>query len=164
MKTIILSIFSLLVVATATAQSLPSIKIKSTTGIESAFKDLFPATDSTTITIVSFWATWCGPCIKELDAFTENLEDWQKELPIKMIGISTDDSRTSNKVKSFVKGRGWEFPIYMDVNNDLRRALNIPNVPHTMVIRNGKILFQHNGYVPGNEDEMLPKIKAAIAK
>lgn len=143
--------------------SLPAIKIKSTTGLELAFNQLFPETDSS-ITVISFWATWCGPCIKEIDAFTEKLEEWQKVLPIKLLGISVDDSRTSHKVKSFVKGRGWDFPIFQDVNNDLKRALNIPNVPHTIVIKSGKILFQTDGYVPGNEDEIVEKIKKQLTK
>jgi cytochrome c biogenesis protein CcmG, thiol:disulfide interchange protein DsbE len=137
--------------------SLPPIKIKSIKGTEIAFNDLFANKD--TITIVSFWATWCGPCIKELDAFSEQLEPWQKELPIRLIGISVDDSRTSSKVKSFVKGRGWDFPVYQDVNNDLKRAFNIPNVPHTIAIKNGKILFQTDGYIVGNEEEIIEKIK-----
>ncbi len=142
--------------------TLPEVKVKDLKGKETSFASLF--TNNDTITIVSFWATWCGPCVKELDAFTDNLEDWQKLYPIKLMGISVDDSRTSNRVKSFVKGRGWDFAIFQDVNNDLKRALNIPNVPHTMAIKNGVVLFQTDGYVPGNEDEIIEKIKKETSK
>ncbi len=157
-------IFTILInsVIALAQNNLPEVKIKDLKGKENNFANLFPTNDS--IYIVSFWATWCGPCVKELDAFTENMEDWQKLLPIKLIGISVDDSRTANRVKSFVKGRGWDFAVFQDINNDLKRALNIPNVPHTLAIKNGAILFQTDGFVPGNEDEIIEKIKKATAK
>jgi cytochrome c biogenesis protein CcmG, thiol:disulfide interchange protein DsbE len=156
-----LFILSCICCASAYGQSnLPTVKIKNMKGEEVAFNTLFNADNDTAI-IVSFWATWCGPCIKELEAIDENLEDWQKTVPVTIVAVSVDDARTSNRVKPFVKGRGWTFDIYQDVNNDLKRAFNIPNVPHTLVIKNGKIIFQHEGYVPGNEDEIIEKIKAA---
>jgi cytochrome c biogenesis protein CcmG, thiol:disulfide interchange protein DsbE len=152
-----------LITLLSTAQTaLPEVKVKDIKGKETSFASLFSNND--TITIVSFWATWCGPCVKEIDAFTDKLEDWQKLYPIKLMGISVDDSRTSNRVKSFIKGRGWDFANYQDVNNDLKRALNIPNVPHTMAIKNGIVLFQTDGYVPGNEDEIIEKIKKGLSK
>ncbi len=158
MKRIPLIILLLITTMVMNAQTaIPNVKIKSLKGDELSFDQLFNQND--TITIVSFWATWCGPCVKELDAFVDNLEDWQKKYPIRIIGISVDDSRTANRVKSFVKGRGWEFDVYTDVNNDLKRALNIPNVPHTMVLKGNNVLFHTDGYVPGNEDEILEKIE-----
>jgi cytochrome c biogenesis protein CcmG, thiol:disulfide interchange protein DsbE len=147
--------------ARAQTTSLPNIKVRDMKGNEVFFNSLFPNTGDTTY-IVSFWATWCGPCIKELEAIEEKLEDWQKSVPIKVMAISVDDARTAGKVKSFVKGRGWEFIIYQDENNDLKRALNIPNVPHTLVVKNGKLLFQHDGYVPGNE--LFEKIRKEYSR
>jgi cytochrome c biogenesis protein CcmG, thiol:disulfide interchange protein DsbE len=147
-----------------TAQSsLPAVKIKDLKGNDIAFNTLFDPANDTAI-IVSFWATWCGPCIKELEAIDENLEDWQKTVPVKVMAISVDDARTASRVKPFVKGKAWSFDIYQDVNNDLKRAFNIPNVPHTLVIKNGKIILQHDGYMPGNEDELIEKIKSAAVK
>jgi cytochrome c biogenesis protein CcmG, thiol:disulfide interchange protein DsbE len=84
----------------------------------------------------------------------------QKETPFKIAAVSIDDSRTSSRVKSFVAGRGWNFDIYLDVNSDLKRALNINDVPHILIIKKGKIVYQHNGYVPGNEIELFEKLKS----
>lgn len=138
--------------------TLPSITIKNLKGSDIAFSNLF-AEDTVTTYIVSFWATWCSPCIKELDAINDNLPDWETKVPVKLLAVSTDDSRTINRVKPFVAGRGWDFDVYTDVNSDLRRSLNIPNVPFTMLIKNGKIIYQHEGYLPGSEDELFEKIK-----
>jgi peroxiredoxin len=109
---------------------------------------------------VSLWATWCIPCINELENIHEQYAERQKQTPFKIVAISIDDSRTSARVKSFVKGKGWTFDIYLDENSDLKRALNINDVPHVLIIKKGKIVYQHNGYVPGNEEELFEKLKS----
>ena len=136
---------------------LPSIKIKSLAGKEVSFESLLPEND--TPVVVSFWATWCVPCIQELETINDQLAERQKEVPFKFITISIDDARTASKVKSFITGRGWNFNAYLDVNSDLKRALNISDIPHWLLIKNGKVIYQHNGYVPGNEEEIFEKIK-----
>jgi peroxiredoxin len=151
----------LLIMCCATAYSqneLPDTKIRSLRGNEVSFRSL---AQSGTAIIVSLCATWCVRCITELETISEQYEDRQKETPFKVIAISIDDTRTSSRVKSFVKGKGWDFDIYLDVNSDLKRALNINDVPHVLLIKNGKIIYQHNGYVPGNEEELFAKLKAA---
>ena len=111
-------------------------------------------------TVISFWATWCKPCIVELNELNDVYEDWQSETNVKIIAISIDDSRTSAKVPAFVNGRGWEFDIYLDENSDLKRALNIANVPYSMLLnQSGKIEWQHAGYVPGDEEVILQKLQ-----
>ena len=137
---------------------LPSIKIKTLAGKEVFFESLLPVND--TPVVISFWATWCVPCIQELETINDQLAERQKEAAFKFITISIDDARTASKVKSFITGRGWNFNAYLDVNSDLKRALNISDIPHWLLIKNGKIIYQHNGYVPGNEEEIFEKVKA----
>ena len=137
--------------------NLPQTRIRSLAGSEISFNSL--GMNSDTAIIVSFWATWCIPCIQELETIADQYEERQKETPFKLIAISIDDSRTTNRVKPFVKGRGWPFDIYLDVNSDLKRALNINDVPHVLIIKAGKIVYQHNGYVAGNEEVLFEKLK-----
>ena len=157
MKKIVAPIIAILVCLPGLAQNdLPDVKLKSLTGEEIRF-NAFGNND--TVLIVSLWATWCVPCIQELEAISEQYDERQKETPFKLIAVSIDDSRTTQRVRPFVKGRGWPFEIYLDVNSDLKRALNINDVPHVFIIKGGKIVYQHNGYVAGNEDELFEKIK-----
>ena len=114
--------------------------------------------------IISFWATWCKPCKKELDAIAENYPDWVKETGVKLIAVSIDDARSSSKVVTDVKTKGWEYEIYIDENQDFKRAMNVNNVPHTFLVDgNGKIVWSHNSYADGDEDEMY-KLIQALAK
>jgi cytochrome c biogenesis protein CcmG/thiol:disulfide interchange protein DsbE len=110
--------------------------------------------------IISFWATWCKPCIAELTAIAENYADWKEETGVKVIAISIDDARNVAKVEPFVNGRSWEYEVYCDPNGDFKRAMSVNTVPHTFLVDGqGNIVWQHNSYNPGDEDELLELTK-----
>jgi thiol-disulfide isomerase/thioredoxin len=111
------------------------------------------------ITVLAFWATWCVPCINELDAISDVYEDWQEETSVDIIAIATDDSRTQKRIKPMVNGKGWEYQILLDKNQELKRALNITLIPHVIVLKGNEILYRHTGYAPGAEDELYDIIK-----
>ncbi len=111
------------------------------------------------ITILSFWASWCVPCINELDAINEVYQDWQEEVNVELIAISTDDARTQKRVRPMVNGKGWPYKILLDKNQELKRALNISTIPQTIILKGSKIIYIHSGYSPGVEDEFYEIIK-----
>lgn len=109
--------------------------------------------------IINFWATWCAPCKKELSAIAEKYEDWQAKTGVKLIAISIDDARTMARVKPYVSGQDWDYEVYLDPNGDFKRALNVNNVPHTFLVDgSGRIVYQHNNYEPGDENELYRKV------
>ena len=110
--------------------------------------------------IISFWATWCKPCNRELDAIKEVYEQWQEETGVKLVAISIDDTRSASKVKPHVDGHGWEYEVYLDQNQDFKRAMNVVNVPHTFLVNGkGEIVWQHTSYVDGSEEELYELVK-----
>ncbi|MFB6258467.1 MAG: TlpA family protein disulfide reductase, partial [Flavobacteriales bacterium] len=79
---------------------------------------------------------------------------------VKLVAISIDDARSKNRVRPFVNGSGWDYKVYLDPNQNLKRALNVSNPPHTFLVNgNGKIVWEHNGYSPGDEDKLYKKLK-----
>jgi len=115
--------------------------------------------DKNDLIVVSLWATWCVPCKKELDAISEVYSDWQDETDVVLYAVSVDDSRTIKRVKPLINGKGWDYEILLDTNNDLKRALGAAAVPLTLIIKNGEIVYRHSGYTPGAEDDLYEEIK-----
>jgi peroxiredoxin len=110
--------------------------------------------------IISFWATWCKPCKKELDAINEEYAELVKETGVKLIAISIDDARSSGKVVTDVKVKGWTYEVYIDENQDFKRAMNVNNVPHTFLVDGeGKIVWSHNSYAEGDEEKLFEHVR-----
>ncbi|MCB0771174.1 MAG: TlpA family protein disulfide reductase [Flavobacteriales bacterium] len=115
--------------------------------------------------IVNFWATWCAPCKRELAAIADKYDKWQEETGVKLIAISIDDSRSMSRVNPYVNGQAWDYEVYLDPNGDLKRAMNVNNVPHTFLVNGkGEIVWQHNNYEPGDENELYAKVKELVGK
>jgi thiol-disulfide isomerase/thioredoxin len=114
--------------------------------------------------IISFWATWCKPCVVELNTISEVYADWQKETGVKLVAVSIDDARTMPSVAPFISGKGWDYEVYLDPNGDFKRAMNVNMVPHTFLLNNkGEIVDQHTSFAPGDEDKLLEKIRKTAA-
>lgn len=156
MKKSILIIFFILSYLGFSQQNIPNISL---TNLDKEKINLKELSSSKNLIIFSFWATWCVPCINELDAISEVYEEWQKETNVELIAISTDDSRTKRRVKPMVNGKGWEYQILLDDNQELKRALNITLLPHIVVVKKGEIVHRRSGYTPGGEDELFEVIK-----
>ena len=110
--------------------------------------------------IISFWATWCKPCIKELTAIADVYEEWQKETGVKLYAVSIDDSRSSGQVKTLVNGKGWNYEVLLDMNSEFKRAMNVNAVPHTFVVNGkGEIVWQHTSFSEGAELDLISVVR-----
>lgn len=115
--------------------------------------------------VISFWATWCSPCKRELNTIHDLYTDWQEETGVTLIAVSIDDEKTRNSVPVYVNGKGWEYLVLMDPNGEFKRAMGVNNVPHTFLVdTDGNIVFSHNNYAPGDEDHLYEEIKKLVKK
>jgi thiol-disulfide isomerase/thioredoxin len=153
--------FLLIQVTAMMAQSyLPVANLKTLNGSSITLKSVI---DSSAVSVISFWATWCVPCINELDAIQERIDNKKEEKLFQLIAISTDEARTVKRVNPMVKTKGWNFEIYLDETNEVKRSLNVSNIPFLIIFQKGKIVYQRSGYVPGDEEILFDKIKQLTA-
>lgn len=113
--------------------------------------------------VISFFATWCKPCLRELKAINDVLPDWQDETGVKIIAVSIDEAQNSQKVAPLVKGKGWtDFQVLLDPSGEFKRQLGVNDIPHVFVVDgNGNIVWNHQSYVDGGEEAILEAVKAA---
>ena len=153
----ILMIAMMVVAAVALQAQLPNVQLKDVNGKTVQTGSI--SNDGKPV-IISFWATWCKPCLRELKAIHEVYPDWQDETGVKMIIVSIDQAQDANRVKPMVDGFGWEYEVLLDPNGDFKRAMNVQNVPHVFVLDgNGKIVYNHAGYVDGGEDDIYEALQ-----
>lgn len=114
--------------------------------------------------VIDFFATWCKPCNRELDAISEVYADWQEETGVKIFAVSIDQGQNINKVKPLVDNHGWEYDVLLDPNGDLKRAFGIQMIPYVLIVDGlGNIVYRHAGYTDGEETELIEKVREVMS-
>ena len=159
---VLLSAFTYSNTPAADGKTLPSVNIKSLDGKTVNIQDFV---GKGKVTVISFWATWCSPCKRELDAIADIYPDWQDEYDVELLAITIDDARGVAKVPAMVAAKGWDYTVLSDSKQELQRALNFQTVPQTFLLNGaGEIVYTHSGYSPGDEFELEEEIKKAAGK
>lgn len=153
----ILLVFAAFLVANTIKAQLPSVVLKTMEG-KSVQTDTL--NNGGKPFVIDFFATWCKPCNRELKAINEVYADWREETGVKIYAVSIDQAQNIHKVKPMVDEYGWEYEVLLDPNSDFKRALGVQMIPFTIVCDgNGKMVYKHNGYTDGAENEIYEKIK-----
>lgn len=101
--------------------------------------------------LVSFWSTWCKNCPAEMKHF-QRFYDKYKDQGLTVLSVSIDNSKTVAKVKPWIMGNRFSFPVLLDTNNDVMRLYHVRPVPHSFVVnQKGEIVYSHVGFRPGDE-------------
>ena len=149
----------ILITMSASAQkTLPEAELKTLNGKKVSLADYV---EEGKVTILNFWATWCAPCKKELDALAPVYPSWEEKYGVKFLAITVDDSRGFPKVKPMVREKDWPYTILSDINQDMMRKLNFYSIPQMYVVDGqGEIKHTITGYIPGSEKDLESKIAA----
>jgi cytochrome c biogenesis protein CcmG/thiol:disulfide interchange protein DsbE len=140
-----------------TYKKLPSVKLKTVKGLPFTSDSI---TNNGKPIIISFWATWCKPCVRELTTISDVYDDWVEETGVKLYAISVDDSRSMTLVAPMINGKGWDFNVLLDPNSDFKRAMNVGPIPHTFLLNGkGEVVFQHTSFSEGDELSLIDMVR-----
>ena len=158
MKKITMLLMALLLAIPAVKAELPNVELRDINGNLVNTAEI--SNDGKPI-VISFWATWCKPCKRELKAIADVYADWQDETGVKLIAVSIDEAQNMQKVKPMVDGYGWEYQVLLDPNGEFKRQMGVTDVPHAFIVDGkGNIVWNHKGYVDGGEEEILEVLKS----
>ncbi|HPS64219.1 MAG TPA: TlpA disulfide reductase family protein [Ignavibacteria bacterium] len=114
--------------------------------------------------MVSFWATWCGPCKEELKRMQPIFEQY-KDKGFTYLAVSCDNQKSISKVKSYITSNNYSFPVVLDFEKKVFEAYGgrEDDMPYFVIISKDKqILYSHLGFKTGDEKEIEEKIKSAL--
>lgn len=138
-------------------KKLPSVKMKTIKGLPFSSDSIV---NNGKPIIISFWATWCKPCIRELTTIADVYDEWVAETGVKLYAISVDDSRSMTLVGPLVNGKGWEYTVLLDPNSDFKRAMNVGPIPHTFLLNgSGQVVYQHTSFAEGDELNLIEMVR-----
>ena len=112
--------------------------------------------------LVSFWATWCAPCKKEM-IFLEEFHQKYNENSFRVLAISTDSPKSMSKVKSYIRAKKHTFLVGIDPNQEIAKKMNALLMPTTLILnKDRKVSWYHQGFIPGDEKEIEAQIRAVL--
>ena len=158
----LMSAVALCLVSLGAYAQLPSVQLKD---LEGKTVNTAELSNNGKPFVISFFATWCKPCNRELKAIHEQYADWQEETGMKVIAVSIDQAQNINKVKPMVDGEGWEYEVLLDPNSEFRRAMGVQMISHVFIIDGkGKIAESRSGYTDGAESHLIEKVRELIGE
>ncbi|MBR6758724.1 MAG: TlpA family protein disulfide reductase [Bacteroidaceae bacterium] len=161
MKKFLLAVVALVLSVSAFAE-IPSVQLKDINGKRVNTAKL---NNDGKPYIISFFATWCKPCLRELDAINEVYADWQDETGVKLIAVSIDKAQDESKVKPLVNSKGYEYEVLLDPNGDFKRAMGVNMVPTVFIIDgNNNIIETRTQYTDGSEEHLIEAVREALNK
>jgi peroxiredoxin len=147
--------FAVSVHAGATLAPAPDFTLPSRAGAEVSLSGL-----KGQVVLINFWATWCGPCRKEMPLL-DQLYQRYKGLGFTMLGVNVEEDSTL--ADRFLKDTPVSFPVLLDRQNAVSKLYEVTAMPSTVLVdRQGRVRYVHHGYQPGTENQYQDEIRSLI--
>lgn len=112
------------------------------------------------VVLINFWATWCGPCRKEMPLL-EQIQKKYAPLGFTMLGVNVEEDTT--QMEAFLDDVPVSFPVLLDPANQVSKLYDVAAMPSTVIVdRKGNIRYIHQGYQPGDESRYQDVIRQLI--
>jgi hypothetical protein len=152
MKTIAIILVALLPALNMLAQQsrIPAVDLRDINGTIVSSSNIISFGDPT---LVVFWKSCSNLCSDNLDRLQGAWEEVLAGHGVKMIAVCVDCNGSWSQVKPIVYGNNWDFDTYIDVNGDFKRAMNVGDVPCTMLFDSEQnLVCRYNSACTGTQE------------
>ena len=112
------------------------------------------------IIVINFWASWCGPCRKEMPILQKFYDKYQ-DLGVSVWGVNVEQENQAGR--DFLADLNLSFPILFDASNTISAMYQVEAMPTTIIVdRDGLVRYAFKGYKPGYEKKYAKAIKKLI--
>jgi thiol-disulfide isomerase/thioredoxin len=112
------------------------------------------------VVLLNFWASWCGPCRKEMPILEQLHKQYQNK-GVMLVGVNVEPD--SEDARKWLKGTPVSFPILFDRDSAVSKLYEVQGMPNTVILdRKGRVRYIHRGYKAGEENEYLDQIRALV--
>lgn len=139
---------------------LDSIQLKTLKGPMISYGEL---TRKFPVVLLCFWSVNSDHSIGELNAINKQYDGWKKSASFKLLAICVDKGNLLNRMRPEANMNGWTFDVLGDSNGDLQETLRVNNLPQSIILKKGEILYQQSGFEEGAENYLFSKIQALTA-
>ncbi|HKP98577.1 MAG TPA: redoxin domain-containing protein [Fibrobacteria bacterium] len=116
------------------------------------------------VILLDFWATFCIPCLAELNAF-KDLQARYGAQGFRVVAVSVDQPQTLARVRAFAKARGFPFPVIADPGQEAYRLYGVSALPTSVLIdARGRVAYRQEGFRPGEEGRLERLIRDLLAE
>jgi thiol-disulfide isomerase/thioredoxin len=143
--------------ANAPQSAAPDFTLKSNSGENLKLSELRGQ-----VVLINFWASWCGPCRKEMPLLDQLYQQY-KPLGFTVLGVNVEeDPRQAHSLLSKVP---VSFPVVFDGTNTVSKLYNVIAMPTTVIVdRDGNMRYLHKGYMPGYEDAYQQQVRSLLTE
>ena len=112
------------------------------------------------VVMINFWASWCGPCRKEMPLLESIYKKYNK-LGFVLLGVNVEpDSKAATE---WLKQTPVSFPVLFDKDSKVSQMYDVASMPSTVIIdRKGNVRELHKGYVDGDENGYMDMVRTLV--
>ena len=114
------------------------------------------------VVLINYWASWCGPCVREMPSIYKLHEKFQAR-GFKVIAVAMDDDPAD--AEKFLVGKFGKpkFDLYQGNNQPIFNLFAINGIPFSVIVdRKGKVQFARAGEIDWNDPEAIKLIESNL--